>query len=330
LHSNPNEVTYIAKAIQGAMDEALFVNEHTYYLNLSMGYCHYPQDGNTTQGLISNGHAALNHARIIGNNVEAYNAQLHAAEQSWLPIERGIREALEKHQFIMFYQAKVNANSGIITGAEALIRWFKEDGGMISPATFIPVAEQTGLIIQMGHWIIEQGFMQTKLYHDQGHPVQIAINISARQFQYRHFLEQLQSLINKTGVNPKDVELEITESLIMENAEHSIEIMKQLKAMGFALAIDDFGTGYSSLSYLKQFPIDSLKIDQAFVRNLEQDEDDKNIVAAIIDLAQHLNLKTIAEGVETEGQWQLLKQMKCDYIQGYYFSKPNRPEQLFS
>lgn len=329
-HSNPNEITYVAKAIQAAMDDALFVNEHSYYLNLSMGYCHYPQDGDNTQGLISNGHAALNHARIIGNNVEAYNATLHAAEQSWLPIERGIREALEKQQFVMFYQAKVNADTGQITGAEALIRWFKEDGDMVSPATFIPVAEQTGLIIKMGHWIIEQCFNQTKAFYTEGHSIQVAINISARQFQYRHFLEQLQALLDKTGVNPKHVELEITESLIMENADQSIAIMKRLKEMGFALAIDDFGTGYSSLSYLKKFPIDSLKIDQAFVRNLEHDTDDKNIVAAIIDLAQHLNLKTIAEGVETEGQWQLLKEMKCDYIQGYYFSKPNRAEHLFT
>ena len=328
-HCNPKEVSYVAKAIQTAMDEALFVNEHSYYLNLSMGFCHYPQDGNDTQGLISNGHAALNHARVMGNNVEAYSAQLHAGEQSWLPIERGIREALNKQQFVMFYQAKVNANTGVTTGAEALIRWFKDDGSMVSPVTFIPVAEQTGLIIQMGHWIIEQCFHQTIAFHKQGHAIQVAINISARQFQYRHFLEQLQALVNKTGVNPKYIELEITESLIMENAEHSIGIMKKLKEMGFSLAIDDFGTGYSSLSYLKEFPIDSLKIDQAFVKNLENDEDDKNIVAAIIDLAQHLKLKTIAEGVETEGQWQLLKNMKCDYIQGYYFSKPNRAEQLF-
>ena len=329
-HPNPNEVTHVAKAIQGAMDEALFVNQHSYFLNLSMGYCHYPQDGNTAQGLISNGHAALNHARIIGNNVEAYNTQLHAAEQSWLPIERGIREALEKQQFVMFYQAKVDACNGVITGAEALIRWFKEDSSMVSPATFIPVAEQTGLIIQIGHWIIEQCFNQTKLFHSDGHPIQVAINISARQFQYRHFIEQLQALINKTGVNPQHVELEITESLIMENIDQSIEIMKKLKTMGFSLAIDDFGTGYSSLSYLKRFPIDSLKIDQAFVRNLEHDEDDKSIVAAIIDLAQHLNLKTIAEGVETQEQWQLLKDMKCDYIQGYYFSKPNHADKLFT
>ncbi|NVK38051.1 MAG: bifunctional diguanylate cyclase/phosphodiesterase [Gammaproteobacteria bacterium] len=329
-HANTNEVLYNAKLIQGAMDEALYVNQHSYYLNLSMGYCHYPQDGNTTQGLISNAHAALNHARKLGDSIEAYHPQFHASEQSWLPIERGMREALEKHQFIMFYQAKVDAQSGKICAAESLIRWFKEDGSMMSPATFIPVAEQTGLIIQIGYWIIEQGFKQAKQFHDAGHNIQIAINISARQFQYRHFLDQLSQLIESTQVNPQHIELEITESLIMENADQSISIMKKLKAMGFSLAIDDFGTGYSSLSYLKQFPIDSLKIDQAFVKHLESDENDKSIVAAIIDLAQHLKLKTIAEGVETHEQWQILKNMQCDYIQGYYFSKPSTPDKLLA
>lgn len=329
-HTNLDEVSYVAKTIQSAMDEALFVSQHSYYLNLSMGYCHFPQDGNSTQGLISNAHAALIHARLMGDTIEAYNTQLHEAEQSWLPIERGMREALEHQHYVLFYQAKVDGQSGKIKGAEALIRWFKEDGTLVSPATFIPVAEQTGLIIQIGHWVIEQGFRQAKAFQDQGQNIQIAINISARQFQYRHFLEQLKALIESTGVNPKHIELEITESLIMENAKQSISIMKKLKAMGFALAIDDFGTGYSSLSYLKKFPIDTLKIDQAFIKNIDHDEDDKNIVAAIIDLAQHLNLKTIAEGVETHAQWQMLKDMNCDYIQGYYFSKPNRPEYLVS
>ncbi|GAA6135358.1 hypothetical protein NBRC116188_21480 [Oceaniserpentilla sp. 4NH20-0058] len=327
-HNDTGEVNYVAKAIQGAMDEALFVNQHSYHLNFSMGFCHYPQDGNTTQELISNAHAALIHARLIGDTIEAYSAQLHEAEQSWLPIERGMREALDLQQYTMFYQAKVDGQSGKIAGAEALIRWFKDDGTMVSPATFIPVAEQTGLIIQIGHWVLEQGFRQAKAFNQNGQNIQVAINISARQFQYRHFLEQLKALIEETGVNPQHIELEITESLIMENAKQSIAIMKKIKAMGFALAIDDFGTGYSSLSYLKQFPIDSLKIDQAFVKNLASDEDDKSIVAAIIDLAQHLNLKTIAEGVETHEQWAILKEMNCDYIQGYYFSKPNRPECL--
>ena len=158
--------------------------------------------------------------------------------------------------------------------------------------------------------------------------IQLAINISARQFQHRHFLSQLRKALSDSQADPTKIELEITESLIMENVDQSIKIMTQLKDMGFALAIDDFGTGYSSLSYLKKFPIDTLKVDQAFVRNLEKDEDDQSIVRAIVDLAKHLNLKTVAEGVETQGQWQFLKDLDCDYIQGYLFSKPDEVSKL--
>ena len=300
-------VQQVAKNIQDAMDEPLPVREHRYYLNLSMGYCHYPEDGNDPQSLITNGNAALNHARKIGDSCEAYSPDLHALEQSWLPIEAGMRLALEKKQFILHYQAKVDANSTQIKGAEALIRWREEDGNMISPGIFIPVAEQTGLIIKIGQWVIEEACRQAKEFSNNGHHIQLAINISARQFQYRHFLKQLEAAIEYSGVDPRNIELEITESLIMENAEQSISIMKQLKKMGFALAIDDFGTGYSSLSYLKRFPIDTLKVDQAFVRNLETDVADQSIVRAIVDLGKHLGLKIVAEGVETEGQWHFLK-----------------------
>jgi len=209
-----------------------------------------------------------------------------------------------------------------------LIRWRDAEGNMISPGIFIPVAEQTGLIIKIGQWVIEEACRQACLFSTQKKDIQLAINISARQFQHRHFLQQLRRALDMSKADPSRIELEITESLIMENAEQSIRIMKQLKDMGFALAIDDFGTGYSSLSYLKKFPIDTLKVDQAFVRNLEQDENDQSIVRAIVDLAKHLHLKTVAEGVETKGQWQFLKDLECDYIQGYLFSKPDTPDKL--
>ena len=323
-------VLQISKHIQEAMDEPLCVREHRYYLNLSMGYCHYPEDGNDPQSLITNGNAALNHARKQGDSCEAYSPDLHALEQSWLPIEAGMRLALEKKQFILHYQAKVDAHSTQIKGAEALIRWREEDGNMISPRIFIPVAEQTGLIIKIGQWVIEEACRQAKEFSNNGQDIQLAINISARQFQHRHFLKQLKTAIEYSEVDPRNIELEITESLIMENAEHSISIMQQLKDMGFVLAIDDFGTGYSSLSYLKRFPIDTLKVDQAFVRNLETDEADQSIVRAIVDLAKHLGLKIVAEGVETQGQWRFLKDLGCDYIQGYYFSKPGHAENLVS
>lgn len=318
----------LAMNIQEAMDEPLEVKEHRYYLNLSMGICHYPDDGEDAQLLISNGNAALNHARVKGDSCEQYSPDLHAEEQSWLPIDAGMRQALEEDQFILHYQAKVDAQSTHVKGAEALIRWRNAEGNMISPGVFIPVAEQTGLIIKIGQWVIEEACRQACLFSTQNKDIQLAINISARQFQHRHFLQQLRRALDMSKADPSRIELEITESLIMENAEQSIRIMKQLKDMGFALAIDDFGTGYSSLSYLKKFPIDTLKVDQAFVRNLEQDENDQSIVRAIVDLAKHLHLKTVAEGVETKGQWQFLKDLECDYIQGYLFSKPDTPDKL--
>lgn len=326
--SEENNIHDLVGSIQRSMDAPLCVDQHRYYLNLSMGTCHYPQDGQSARNLITNGNAALNFASRVGDSWHAYDSALHADEQSWLPIEEGMRNALAKHQFLLHYQAKVDADSTQVKGAEALIRWVGEDGKMISPGMFIPVAEQTGLIIKIGQWVIEEGFHQAKRFLDNKQDIQLAINISARQFQHRHFLKQLQTTLEKSQADPSKIELEITESLIMENADHSIEIMKKLKDMGFALAIDDFGTGYSSLSYLKQFPIDTLKVDQAFVRHLESDHDDKNIVRAIVDLAKHLNLKTIAEGVETQGQYHFLKDIGCDYIQGFLFSKPDTVEKL--
>ncbi len=326
--SDQSNVIQVINDLQGKMDEPLCVEEHRYYLNLSLGVCHYPQDGQSAQTLITNGNAALNHARIQGDCSEQYSSKLHAAEQSWLPIEAGMRTALEQKQFVLHYQAKVDAQNTQIKGAEALIRWIDNDGKMISPGLFIPIAEQTGLIIKIGQWVLEEGCRQAKAFSKENKDIQLAINISARQFQHRHFLRQLKEILELTQADPSTIELEITESLIMENAQHSISIMKKLKDMGFALAIDDFGTGYSSLSYLKQFPIDTLKVDQAFIRNLESDDKDKSIVRAIIDLAKHLDLKTVAEGVETQGQWHFLKDLECDYIQGYLFSKPGNIEYL--
>jgi diguanylate cyclase (GGDEF)-like protein len=318
----------IAVIIQNAMDEPLCVNDHRYYLNVSMGISHFPQDGSNAQEIITNGNAALNNARSKGDSCVSYSLALHSEEQSWLPIDAGMRQALEKNEFVMYYQAKVDTQSTVVKGAEALIRWKKTDGSILSPGIFIPVAEQTGLIIKIGQWVIEEACKQANIFKQNNQDIQLAINISARQFQHRHFLDNLKQTLADTKADPSKIELEITESLIMENADQSIRIMKKLKDMGFALAIDDFGTGYSSLSYLKKFPIDTLKVDQTFVHNLEQDSNDQSIVRAIIDLAKHLNLKTVAEGVETEAQWRFLKSLECDFIQGYLFSKPDLPSKL--
>ena len=318
----------LADTLRNAMDEPLEVTHHKYFMTLSMGLCHYPKDGENITQLISNGHSALHHAKRVGDTLEDYEPRFHAEEQSWLPIESGLRDALANNELTLHYQAKVDAKTTAIRGAEALVRWQQPDGNMVSPGVFIPIAEQTGLIIRMGEWIIEQACRQSVVFNKKHEGIQVAINLSARQFQHRYFLQQLQRILDETGANPQRIELEITEGLIMENVAQSIKIMRHLKDMGFSLAIDDFGTGYSSLSYLKQFPVDTLKIDQAFVRNLEQDEDDRSIIRNIIDLANVLKLKTVAEGVETKGQWQFLRSLNCHYIQGYYFSKPDVADKL--
>lgn len=328
-NEDSNQCHVFAEQIQQSMDKALQVTDHPYYLTVSQGLCHFPKDADSTPALISNGHAAVNHAKVHGDAIVTYSEDLHLAEQNWLPVERGLRHALNNNEFELHYQAKVNTQDTQVAGAEALIRWKTAEGKMISPGVFIPVAEQTGLIIRIGEWIMHSAFSQAAAWDKAGTSVQVAVNISARQFQHRHFLQQLTKALNATGVNPALIELEITESLIMEHLQQSIDIMQQLRDMGFTLAIDDFGTGYSSLSYLKRFPINTLKIDRAFVCNLEEDKDDQNIVSAIIDLAKHLDLRTVAEGVETEGQWRFLQKLNCDYIQGFYFSKPALPGELF-
>lgn len=321
--------TQLANHLRNQMDYPLEVNNHKFYLSVSVGICQFPKDGETGDQLISNVHSALHHSKRTGDSIELYEARFHSEEQSWLPIETALRDAISNNELFLVYQAKVDSQTTAVKGAEALIRWQKSDGDMVSPGQFIPIAEQTGLIIRIGEWIIEQACLQSVAFNEKHSGINLAINISARQFQNRYFLERLQNIVDKTGANPSVIELEITEGLIMENVEQSIKIMQQLKNMGFALAIDDFGTGYSSLTYLKRFPVDTLKVDQAFVRNLENDEKDRSIIRNIIDLAKALNLKTVAEGVETKGQWQFLRGLHCDYIQGYYFSKPGKPEDLF-
>lgn len=318
----------LARSLQQRMDNPIEAEGHRYYFTTSIGICQYPTDAVTARDLVSNVNTALSQAKAVGDHYELFDPDVHSRKQSLLPMETALRNALKHNQFQLHYQGKVDATQQQVNGAEALIRWQDNEGKMISPAQFIPVAEQTGLIIKIGEWVIEQAFLQAARFAQEGIELQIAINISARQFQHRHFIAQLQSALERTGISPQLIELEITESLIMQNVDYSIATMKRLKELGFSLAIDDFGTGYSSLSYLKQFPIDTLKIDRAFIQNLEQDDKDKSIVRSIIDLSNHLHLKTVAEGVETEWQWRYLRDMGCHSIQGFYFGRPDTADRL--
>ncbi|ARN75978.1 putative bifunctional diguanylate cyclase/phosphodiesterase [Oceanicoccus sagamiensis] len=312
-----------------AFEEPFEVKGLSFYLSLSMGFSHYPEQG---AELNKNAEAAL--ARAIdngGNQALVYSADMSNREQAWVAMEAALRQAFEQDQFQMYYQPQFDVTGNQLIGMEALIRWQQADGQFISPAEFIPVAEQTGMIVNMGQWILKVACEQAAhLYQSGLRDFVMAVNISARQFQHPKFLETVARIIDESQIDPAYIELEITESTIMQNIEHCIEILQQLKSLGLALAVDDFGTGYSSLSYLKRFPIDKLKIDQSFVRNLGSDKSDLAIVRAIIDLAHNLDLAVIAEGVETEQQRAMLEANRCEQIQGYLISKPMPAAQAVS
>jgi len=222
----------------------------------------------------------------------------------------------------VFYQPKINSLNGFIVGAEALVRWRQPDGSLTGPATFIPLAEETGLIIPLGKLILAQAFRQSVMWQQQGLNLRVAVNISVVQFVDEYFIATLDELVQETGVNPATIELELTESLLANKSEKVLGVFSALKARGFQLALDDFGTGYSSLSYLKNFPFDVLKIDQSFVRNMLGSQVDQNIIRVIVQLAQGMNLCLVAEGVETAEHAQALKQMGCEIMQGFYYSRP--------
>ncbi|HJX85289.1 MAG TPA: EAL domain-containing protein, partial [Candidatus Angelobacter sp.] len=240
-----------------------------------------------------------------------------------LGLESALRKGLERQEFTVFYQPKVKITNGQIVGMEALVRWRHPELGMVSPAEFIPLAEETGLIVPLGEWVLQTACRQNKAWQAAGLPkLCVAVNLSPRQFQQPDLLAMVERALKESQLDPNSLELEITESSVMRSTESAIVTMKALKTMGVHLAIDDFGSGYSSLAYLKRFPIDCLKIDQSFVRDVTGDPNDAAIVMAVITLAHSLNLSVVAEGVETEEQLRFLRLLRCDEMQGYLFSRP--------
>jgi EAL domain-containing protein (putative c-di-GMP-specific phosphodiesterase class I) len=238
-------------------------------------------------------------------------------------MENSLRHALDQDQLELYYHAQVEISSGQIVGAEALLRWWHPSKGLMPPAKFIPLAEQTGLIVPIGEWVLKTACAQNKAWRNAGlAPIRVAINLAARQFSDQDLVRKIEQILRQTGLDPEGLELEITEGTVMEDTETAIKILNDLKGMGLQVAIDDFGTGYSSLTYLKQFPIHTLKIDQSFVRDITTDRHDASIVATIIGLGHSLNLKVVAEGVETEEQLRMLRSSRCDEFQGYLTSKP--------
>ncbi|ASP39631.1 hypothetical protein CHH28_13535 [Bacterioplanes sanyensis] len=324
----PEFADHLSKALVESIQQPVCIDSNEFFLTVSVGLSFFPEHGLRPETLFANADAALGRARSDGGDgVVHYCDSIHAREQTWVAIERGLREAIEKQQLFLMYQPKISAHQHRITGVEALIRWRREDGSLVSPAEFIPVAERSGLIVTIGEWVLHEAFRQYETWSQQ-QPLSIAINLSARQFRHPGLLPMLSECLHYYAINPNDIELEITESLLMQDMEKAIALMHELKALGFRLAIDDFGTGYSSLSYLKRFPIDRLKIDRAFVKDIQNNEQDRTLVKAIIDLAHNLDLGVVTEGVETADQLALVEQFGGDDIQGFFFSKPLTQEEI--
>jgi EAL domain-containing protein (putative c-di-GMP-specific phosphodiesterase class I) len=282
------------------------------------------------ENLLKNADVAMYHAKEQGRNTfRYYTAELNVRAERRLTLETALRKAQEKNQFLLHYQPQVDLESGHITGMEVLLRWQHPEFGVISPGEFIPLAEETGLIVPIGEWVLRTACAQAKTWQREGFPaIRISVNLSGRQLLQNNLAEHVKQALRESKLDARYLDLELTESILMQDMEETISIMKELDKVGVLFSLDDFGTGYSSLSYLKRFPIDTLKIDRAFVNDISSDSDDAAITKAIIAMAHGLDIKVTAEGVETKEQLELLRTYQCDTIQGFYFSKPLPAESI--
>jgi diguanylate cyclase (GGDEF)-like protein/PAS domain S-box-containing protein len=328
--SHIDDVTRVVNKILGRLSPAITIGGRELFVTPSIGITLYPFDDATSDELLRNADAAMFDAKEQGGNCfRFYTAEMNARAERRLTLETGLRHALERDEFLLHYQPQVDIGSGEILGAEALIRWQHPDWGLVSPAEFIPLAEETGLILPIGEWVLNEACKQARIWHDAGHTgLRIAVNLSGRQLSQKTLVETVAATLARCDVARGILELEITESLLMQDLDRIADTLDALVALGVTVSMDDFGTGYSSLSYLKRLPIDVLKVDQSFVRDITSDPDDAAIVQAIIAMAHSLGIKVMAEGVETAEQLAFLRQHRCDGMQGYYFSRPVPPEQF--
>lgn len=326
------DVAKLAERAIAHIKEPFLVEGHELYVTTSVGIAVYPDDGITHETLIKNADTAMYRAKDLGrNSYQLYTPAMNARSFERLAMESSLRHALVRKEFRLAYQVKVDLISGRMSGVEALVRWLHPDMGLVSPAEFIPLAENMGLIGEIGRWVLFEACRQCKEWHDLGlPPVRIAVNVSALQFREGDVPAMVREALKQTGLPPAYLELELTESVLMQRVEEVSQILRDLRAMGIHISIDDFGTGYSSLSYLKRMPIDALKIDRSFVHDITEDGDGAEIVSTIINLAHNLKLRAVAEGVETPEQAEFLKSKGCDEIQGFLISRPVSSEDLIS
>ena len=314
----------IAQRILAVLKSPFQIDNQPIHITGSIGIATYPEHGMDAETLLKNADAALSQAKQLGsNNYQYYNQTLNSQAQKLLALENLLHSALTNNEFLLYYQPIVNITTGKISKMEALLRWDNPQEGFISPSIFIPLAEKNGEIISIGEWVIKTACAQNKVWQEMGlSPITISVNLSVRQFQQTNLVSMITNVLKQTQLEPHYLELEITESITMQDTELAKVILKELYEMGISLSMDDFGTGYSSLGYLKQFPFCTLKIDRSFVKDLHASSQDIAIVHSVITLGQGLNLNVVAEGVETEELKDLLKNLGCEYIQGYLFSKP--------
>ncbi len=323
-------VKNFAHWLSQAFDAPFMRGDVELYVTASIGIALVPEDGSQVYDLLMNAETAMATAkRAGGNGCRFYSREMNASSAERIAMESELRHAVERDELFLQYQPCVDATTRMTLGVEALVRWRHPERGLIPPDRFIPIADETGLIVEIGEWVLRQACRQGKAWHDLGHTdLSVSVNVSAVQFGQPRLLEIVNRALADSGFRPQALTLEITESVIMHDAESAAGMLRALKAMGVKVSVDDFGTGYSSLSYLKRFPIDILKIDKSFVRALGVNEEDTAIVRAIMALAKSLRLMTIAEGVETEGQAEFLRRAECDRFQGFFFSRPVDPDAL--
>jgi diguanylate cyclase (GGDEF)-like protein len=319
-----------AAKLLAALTLPYHIGPHDVIVPVSIGVSIYPDDGEDAETLIKNADTAMYHAKDNGrNNYQFFKKEMNIRASERQFIEAGLRIALQRNEFSLNFQPKINLGTGAIVGVEALLRWKHPERGFIPPAQFIPIAEDTGLILPIGHWVLREACRQAREWRDAGFAqIPMAVNISAVEFRSKDFVESVRVALNESKLDPRCLELELTESVLMKHAESTVSMLKALKAIGVQLTVDDFGTGYSSLSYLRQFPVDSLKVDQSFVHEISSQRDDAAIVSAVISMGNSLKKRVIAEGVETREQMDFLTAEGCEEAQGYYFNRPMAANQF--
>ncbi len=318
----------VADKLLQACSEPIKIDNQEVMVTISIGICLYPNDGESLEDLQKNADCAMYKAKQSGGGVYQYfTKEMNKEAHKHIQLEAALRKAINNNEFVLYYQPKLNLKDGTMAGVEALIRWENPEFGLISPTEFIPLAEETGLIMQIGEWALREACRANKAWQQQGfEPIAVAVNLSPKQFQHQDIAQLVESVLQEVGLDAKYLELEITETAIMSDVSSTVSKLQRIKEMGVHISVDDFGTGYTSISYLKKFPISLLKIDQSFVKGITYNQNDSAITSAVIALAHSLGMKVIAEGVENAEQLQYLADQECDIVQGYYLSRP-LPEQ---